>query len=318
MPFLIALAIGVVATPVLAMMGSRLGLVDRPGALKIHQAATPVTGGIAVALAALLALALVGHGERWVAAAAVLALAGGLIDDARPSPPWVRIVIQAGAGALLVVGGLRLDPLGPLGGGALIVATIACCNAVNMLDGQDGLAGGLGGVAALGLAGASAIAGIAAALPLAVAGALFGFLVWNRPKARVFLGDGGAYAVGVLLAASAARLSVDGWSGLLSAGACLAVFILELLLTVGRRAASSASAVLGDRDHSYDRLARRSGSRAVSTLWLLALGSATSALGLVLIRISPLPALGLLAAAGSAVVVLDLRLLPASVPKGEP
>ncbi len=141
----------------------------------------------------------------------------------------------------------------------LVLATVACCNAVNMVDGQDGLAAGLGAIAALGLAAVLAAGAFATALPLALAGALAGFLVWNRPPARIFLGDGGAYAVGVLLAASAAQATSAGWHGLLAAGACLGVFAYELVATIARRLASSAPTVRGDRDHSYDRLAERAG-----------------------------------------------------------
>ncbi len=120
--------------------------------LKIHGTPVPVTGGAAVVLAVVTALALTGGSDPWIAAAACLALGGGMVDDARPLPPWVRVVVQASAGLLLVGGGYRLEPLGVLGAPGLVVATVACCNAVNMVDGQDGLAAGLGAIAALGLA----------------------------------------------------------------------------------------------------------------------------------------------------------------------
>ena len=317
MSFLIAAVAAAALVPLIAPIGSRLGLVDHPGELKIHVRPILLTGGPAVVLAVLLSVGLTGHGEPWIASATCLALGGGMVDDARALPPWVRLVVQAAAGALLVAGGLRLEPLGVLGGPALVLVTVACCNAVNMIDGQDGLAGGLGVAAALGLAGVLATFGRSAALPLAVAGALVGFVIWNRPPARVFLGDGGAYAVGVLLAASTSLVSADGWHGLLAAGACVGVFAYELISTVVRRFAAAAPMIPGDRDHSYDRLASRLASRGRSTLVMFALGAIASLVGIAVDRVGPVEAVALVAAVALVTAVLDVRLLPVSAKKGD-
>lgn len=321
-PFLIACAAAVALTPVLAAIGVRVGLVDRPGELKIHGHPIPVTGGLAVVAAALLGAGLAGaglagHGYPWVAAAACLALAGGLADDVRPLPPWVRLAVQSTAGAILVLGGLRLAPFGVAGGLALVLTTVVCCNAVNLVDGQDGLAAGLGAIAALGLAGVL-VGGTGAAVPLATAGALVGFLVWNRPPARVFLGDAGAYALGVLLAASAAQATVIGWHGLLAAGVCMGVFAYELVSTVVRRLATAAPAVLGDREHSYDRFAARLGSRVGSSLLMWSLGAVCSLLAVFAVaNLAPPAGLALVAAVTAAAVLVDIRLIPLTVPNGE-
>jgi UDP-GlcNAc:undecaprenyl-phosphate GlcNAc-1-phosphate transferase len=316
--FVIAALAAAVLVPLLAPLGSRLGLVDHPGELKIHAKPVPLTGGPVVVFAVLLAVGLTGHGAPWIAAATGLALAGGMVDDARTLPPWIRLVVQTAAGALLVAGGLRLVPLGWFGGPALVLVTVACCNAVNMIDGQDGLAGGLGAAAALGLAGVLASFGHSAALPLAVAGALVGFVIWNRPPARVFLGDGGAYAVGVLLAASASLATADGWHGLLAASASLGVFAYELISSILRRLTSATAAMGGDRNHSYDRLASRLGSRARSTLVMFGLGAIASLVGIATDRVGRVAAVALVAAVTLATAVLDVRLLPVSAMKGDP
>jgi UDP-GlcNAc:undecaprenyl-phosphate GlcNAc-1-phosphate transferase len=228
------------------------------------------------------------------------------------------LVVQAAAGALLVSGGLRVEPLGGFGGAALVLAVVACCNAVNMIDGQDGLAAGLGAIAALGLAGVLAVSGLTATLPLAVTGALMGFLVWNRPPARVFLGDGGAYAVGVLLAASAAQATAIGWHGLLAAGVCLGVFAYELVATILRRLVSAEPTVRGDRDHSYDRLGVRIGSRTTATIVMWALGVVAALLGIAVSNMQAFPALVLIGVVLIATALLDHHLIPVSVSKGEP
>lgn len=313
----IAFALAAITTPIVASFAARLGLVDRPGPLKIHERSIPVAGGPVVAVAVLVAITATGHGEPWIAAAVGLGLGAGSIDDVRPLPVWARLVVQAGAGGLLVAGGLRLEPLGALGGAGLVLATVACCNAVNMIDGQDGLASGLGAIAALSLAGVLASAGFAGALPLAVAGALLGFLLWNRPPARAFLGDSGAYVVGVLLAASAGQASMAGWHGVLAAGACLGVFAYELVSTVARRTISRASAALGDRAHSYDRLAARLGSRTGSTLVMWTLGAISGLIGIAVVRMDPVPGLVLVVAVAAFTGLLDVRLIPVSLAKEE-
>ncbi len=300
MPFVIALAVSLVGTAVLVRVGPRLGLVDRPGALKLH--ARPVAlAGAAVAAGALAGAWPWLGGERrmWFVVAVVVALAAGLVDDIRPISPWIRLAAQVLAGVCLAAGGLTFAPLGPLGGVAVVIATVAACNAVNMVDGQDGLATGLGAFAAAGLAGVAAAAGMSTAVATATAGAALGFLAWNRPPARAFLGDGGAYALGVLLVVASATAATD-WPGLFAAAVCLGFFLVELASTVVRRRWSSAPAVLGDREHAYDRLAEALGSRTASTLACWACGALLALGAQAVARLQPASALAAAAGAGVA------------------
>jgi UDP-GlcNAc:undecaprenyl-phosphate GlcNAc-1-phosphate transferase len=309
-PFLIALAVSVVGTAALVHAGPRLGLVDHPGDLKVHGRPVPLAG---VALAAGVVAGVWSvtptPSRGWVAAAVVVALLGGLVDDLRPLSPWARIPVQVVAALCLVAGGLRLEPLGDLGSAALAMAAVACCNAVNMVDGQDGLAAGLSLAAAAGLAGVAAASGVASGPALAIAGAAFGFLVWNRPPARVFLGDGGAYALGIAFTAVAARPTTAGWPALLAAAVCLGLFVYELVATVVRRLRSSTPTTLGDREHSYDRLAQALGSRPRSTLVTCAAGAVLAVLAQAVARV-PAPAAVALTAAGAAVLAAAASLIP--------
>jgi UDP-GlcNAc:undecaprenyl-phosphate GlcNAc-1-phosphate transferase len=289
--FLVPLVLSVALTAVARTVGLRLGVVDRPqpGPLKIHETPVSLLGGIAVVGSALGGLAVLGE---WlpgaVVAAGVLALGTGLIDDVRPLPALARVAFLSLVGALLASGGFLVDPLGPLAAVGTVLLVLACANAVNIMDGQDGLAGGLSAIAAAGLAALAVRSGRAetAVLGLALAGGLAGFLVWNRPPARIFLGNGGAYAVGALLAAVVVDLASDGdWRTLLAAGACLGVFAMELVLTMARRLLASQSLVAGDRLHSYDILSRRVGNRTLVTVLFWALGVGAAALGLIIARL---------------------------------
>jgi UDP-GlcNAc:undecaprenyl-phosphate/decaprenyl-phosphate GlcNAc-1-phosphate transferase len=319
MPFFIAIALGLVLTWAARRLGLATGLVDRPAAddggpagedrLKIHAVPIPVLGGLGVMAATLVTLLVVGYElPALVVAGVVVATGIGLVDDARPLPASVRILALALAGTLLAAG-LPLDPLGSLSraGPALlllaragvVVLLLLLANAVNLIDGQDGLAGGLGAIASAGLAAVIAANGHSDAPVLAVvlAGALVGFLAWNLPPARVFLGNGGAYGLGSLLTALAAQATVlHGYHGLLAAGLCLGVFAFELSFTVVRRLVSSQRLATGDRRHSYDLLGRSRGNRDRSTLALWTLGAVSAGAGYAADQVS-------LAAAGTTIAV---------------
>jgi UDP-GlcNAc:undecaprenyl-phosphate/decaprenyl-phosphate GlcNAc-1-phosphate transferase len=283
MPFLLGLALGLALVPAARWAGLATGLVDEPGdRLRIHDRPVPLLGGVAVVAAALIAAVPSRAGlSPWVAGAAILALLVGLTDDMRPLPVWLRLAAQAAAGGLLVAGGLRLAPFGPLAAAAVVVLVLLAANAVNIIDGQDGLAGGLVAIATAALVG---LAGWSArppegALGLGLAGALVAFLVWNRPPARIFLGNGGAYALGTLLAALVAGVS-DGWAVLAAAAICLGVFAFELVFTVVRRFRAGEPVTAGDRRHSYDLLSEGIGGRIGSTLIFWGAGLLVGAAGL--------------------------------------
>jgi UDP-GlcNAc:undecaprenyl-phosphate GlcNAc-1-phosphate transferase len=298
MPFLMALGAAVVLTPVAGWIGRSIGLVDRPGDLKIHGRRIPTLGGVSVVVGVTVALGVAAAWPNWgVVGAVFLALVVGTVDDVRPLAPWLRALLVGVSGVILVVGTPVAD-LGVAAGIGEVLLVLACANAVNIMDGQDGLAGGLSAIGALGMAAVGAVQGGAPALAPALGGALLGFLVWNRPPARIFLGNGGAYAVGVMLAVLATRLTVAfGWRGLMAAGACLAVFAFELVFTVARRAVSGGSLAAGDRLHSYD-LAAASAGRSRSTV--LFLGIALLGVGFALfITIVPIGVAAGAAALGS-------------------
>ena len=280
----IAAAGAVVLTPATATAGRALGLVDRPDGteLKIHAAAVPVTGGVAIVVSVMIAARLSGSAPPLgLTLGALLGLALGLRDDVSALAPSLWIAALAAIGLLLAV----------TGGGSFgiavvtVAATIGIPNGVNLIDGQDGLAGAVASAAAAGLAialwRAGDTAGVTAA---ALAGALLGFLVWNRPPARVFLGNGGAYAVGVLLAWSTVRLvAIEGWAGAAAAALCLTVIGADVATTVLRRWAARRPIAAGDRDHLYDRVAARHGR--AGSLGLFAAASIVTAASGVLVAV---------------------------------
>jgi len=282
MPIAISLALSLAVMPLARYLGLRTGLVDRPGlgALKIHPSPVPILGGPAALAAVIVALAVTADLGVALTVGVCLGVAVGLADDVRSLPAFPRVVVIGLAGAIASGASIHsIDaPVAILLG---MLLGIACANGVNLVDGQDALAGGLAVIAALAMAAAGTVLGVPSgpAIGLALSGGLIGFLVWNRPPARIFLGNGGAYGVGLLLSVQASFLVANGSRGLAAAALCLGPFAFEILTTVARRLGSRESIVAGDRRHTYDVLAERRGSRGQATAILWGLGAVCGGLG---------------------------------------
>jgi UDP-GlcNAc:undecaprenyl-phosphate GlcNAc-1-phosphate transferase len=243
----VALVVAVVLTPVAASVARRTGVVDLPGPLKTHAAPIPYLGGFAVFGGVVVGVVAAGRVSLLVPL--VLALALGTVDDARGLAPRTRLaaeVVVAVAGGAVVPGAWWEQ----VATGVLVIVLL---NAVNLLDGQDGLAAAVAAVSALAFA---TLGGEAAQFGLALAGALIGFLAFNRPPARIFLGDGGAYLVGtaLALAPSLAGEARDPWSVWLAVPLVVAVPLADTAIAVVRRARCGGALFAGDRSHVYDQL----------------------------------------------------------------
>lgn len=264
MAFVVALAIALVATPLAAYAARRLGVVDHPGPHKVQGRAVPYLGGVAVFVA--VGVTIAPSSPRLLVPLA-LALALGVADDVRPTPVGLRVACEVGVG--LAAGWAAPAPT-RLGFAVTAILVIGMLNAINLLDGLDGLAAGVALAAAAGFA----ALGDEARLPaLALAGALAGFLVFNRPPARIYLGDGGAYLVGTTLALLAAltldgRRSVAAWAAV---PLLLAVPALDTAVAMVRRHRAGVPLFSGDRGHVYDQLVDRGRSRGVAVLVLVGL-----------------------------------------------
>jgi UDP-GlcNAc:undecaprenyl-phosphate GlcNAc-1-phosphate transferase len=260
----VALIVGFVVcaalTPVLARIATRLGVVDRPGALKVHERPVPYLGGVGVLVAV---AGPVLAGRPALAVPLVLATALGLVDDVAELPPGVRLVAEVGIGVSAAV---VVDVRGPAGAAMAVVVVVLLLNAVNLLDGLDGLASGVGVAGAAGFA--VVLDGDGRVLALALAGALAGFLLWNRPPARIYLGDAGSYLLGTALAV----LLCDAWGTgrpvAVAAGSVLlvAVPVADTTVAVLRRARARRPLLQGDRGHVYDQLVDGGWTRAAAAV----------------------------------------------------
>src|SRR3954454_16269044 len=258
-PGLIAFVAAVVLGVVAREIGPRIGAVDVPsGALKPQARPISYLGGVAVALAVAIGMTARGWPLHPAAVAGLAgALALGLVDDAiglRPSP---RLALQLVLAVAIVAGGVRADALPEVLAWLVAIALfVGAMNGVNMVDGMDGLAAGAVVISAVGLAAISGAHGGGTGLALVTCGAAAGFLIHNLPPARLFLGDGGAYFLGAVIAVS--TLQAGGKPETLpGALTCLGVFALDPALAVLRRRMSGVSLTEGDRGHLYDQLPAR-------------------------------------------------------------
>lgn len=260
---LLSFIISASAVVVLGVLAPPLGLVDHPDDdLKDHGRTVPIVGGVAI----LGALHTVMAGARVFDPAFFWAVLGlllvGLWDDLRGLSPVVRLLASSAAGAALaVMGGFDSNIVVAV---VLVVLAVVGVNAVNLLDGADGVAGSAALISALGIAVISANRGVDPLPALILAGSIGGFLMFNWPPARTFLGDGGAYAIGLslayfmVLASPTSQVAYSVWvPRLMVAAGVFGVFVIDLVVTMLRRAYSKVPLFGGDRSHVYDQLSAR-------------------------------------------------------------
>ena len=263
----LAFAVALLGTPLAIVVARRTGIVDRPGELKSQASAVPYLGGVAVFAGTAVGV-LSGRPTVLVPLAAALAL--GVADDRFDLPPLVRLAGEVGIGVLVVVVCPVRFP-GFLAAVSIVTVTVILVNGVNLLDGLDLLAGGVVAVAAVAFAVLGH--GAARASAVALAASLLGFLVYNRPPARIYLGDGGAYLLGAALAAMLAESfapGIDrtiGWSAL----ALVAIPAAEVAFALIRRVRGRMAIFAGDRGHPYDRMVARGWPRLATSLAYVAL-----------------------------------------------
>jgi UDP-GlcNAc:undecaprenyl-phosphate/decaprenyl-phosphate GlcNAc-1-phosphate transferase len=262
--FVITLVTTLVVTPIAARVARRLDIQDRPAEHKFHQEATPYLGGLAVVTALLAGSALVTGWQAQVFAVSAGALAMfalGLVDDIRTVAPLTKVLVQAGAAVALWIAGVRGGLFGNLADLPFtIVWVVAVTNAMNLLDNMDGVLSGVAAVSAFAFFLIAAVNGdyFVGSLALAVTAATLGFLRYNFPPARIFLGDAGSLALGFLLAALGLKLDLVGPAGF--ARSVIPVLILgvplfDTVLVVIARVRGRRPVLLGSTDHTSHRLA---------------------------------------------------------------
>jgi UDP-GlcNAc:undecaprenyl-phosphate GlcNAc-1-phosphate transferase len=331
---LVGLAISLPLTAWLVRAGRHVGALDSAGAAGHDKTlrAVPNVGGLAIyaavalpMLAGVLATLLVPAAawERWLPALVphlprvesslplALGLLGGmtalhvlgLVDDRRALGALPKIAVQLAVAIVLVVWfDVRLLTL--LGTGPSIVVSVvwivAVTNAFNFMDNMDGLAAGTAAIAGTLFMIATVLNHqwfIAGTLALLVGG-LLGFLVFNFPPARIFMGDAGSLVVGFLLAVLTARTTFysagdadyalgTAWYGVFMPLVVLAIPLYDFVVVTGLRLAQRKSPFVGDQQHFSHRLVERGLTRRGAVLVIWGATAVTGMSGIALGRLLP-------------------------------
>jgi len=265
--FLIAAAM----MPLAKIASFRFGILAQPSSDHPHSTPTAVLGGLAVVAGLVAAIAFIGilaglphHNIPWLAGFAVAMCMVGLLDDIVDLRPRHKFMLELAAICALVLWGPRLDffPYVPINVALTVFWLISATNAFNLIDGVDGLAAGVGIVAALSIA---IVAGLhrhdgTMLVALALAGSLAGFMIFNFPPASVFMGDEGALAVGLVLGVLSIQGSHFGEGSLPARLAmpllALAVPLLDTITVTVTRLATGNPISKRGLDHSHHRLTR--------------------------------------------------------------
>jgi UDP-GlcNAc:undecaprenyl-phosphate/decaprenyl-phosphate GlcNAc-1-phosphate transferase len=306
----LALAAGLLTlglTPLMMALARRIGALDHPGPRRIHRRPVPTMGGLVFAVVVLglawLARQLPGPASALSAQpllgltlAAVPMLWLGVVDDRHGVPPLAKLVVQACSALVLVHFGygvpLLTNPfgapitLGFLGGPIAVLWVLVVVNAINLIDGLDGLASGVVLIAAVTLwwVGHSHADFYVMFLSSLLIGTTLGFLGWNFPPARVFMGDTGSQFLGLVLAAVSLLENRKETAAvtLLFPLVALGVPIVDSGLAFARRLFSGRHVFEADREHIHHRLLGLglSPRAALFVLWAVCAGFAFVAVAL--------------------------------------
>jgi UDP-GlcNAc:undecaprenyl-phosphate GlcNAc-1-phosphate transferase len=271
MPFLLAMIVTMAWVPVFQRYATKWGIVDRPGVRKVHAMAIPRVGGIAMIIGVLVAAVVViplAPSDRYFLLAVAVLAAFGAADDRFDLDYRIKLAGQLIAVLIVVVGGdtqirsITLDerlmlpewismPL-------TVLFLVGITNAINLADGLDGLAGGttflcLGALAMLAHSSGQIVG---AALALAFAGAILGFLRFNTFPASIFMGDAGSQLLGFAVGVLSLRATQTGTTAISAATPILllALPILDTLSVMVQRVSEGRSPFSADKNHIHHKL----------------------------------------------------------------
>jgi UDP-GlcNAc:undecaprenyl-phosphate GlcNAc-1-phosphate transferase len=296
--FIVAVLVVLWTTPLVRKAGLKAGYVDLPNARKVHQRPMVRLGGIAIFAGYGSALAVVGVSgafaslpiatqyEFWgVVIGGLCFFVIGLLDDLFTLSPFLRLGLQVAVASLAWWAGVRIEffswpTLGMLQLAWLslpltVLWLVGMTNAINFMDGLDGLAAGICGIAAMVMLITSLFMyqPIAAILAAALAGAALGFLRYNFNPAKIFMGDGGAYFMGFTLAG----IGIIGLVKTVTTVAVLlpfiilAVPILDTSTVIVDRLLRGKSPFVADKRHLHHRLIGAGLSQRIAVLFIYAL-----------------------------------------------
>lgn len=280
--FVIALTTSVMLTPLVIAWARKCKLVDPPNVRKIHQCAIARVGGIAIFFSALLGILPVLFIDNRVGdilrdratpigallVAGILVFLVGLFDDLKQIRVRTKLIVQMVAAIIVCVGGVHIDrviirdlvtiQLGGFGCAITFLWIVGITNAMNLIDGLDGLAAGISLIACGAMALMAILQGnvVLAIVMLSLVGSLVGFLFYNFHPAKIFMGDCGSLFLGFVIATVSIMTAAKS-EALVGIGLPILVLgipIFDTLLSMLRRFLNRRGIMSADRSHFHHRL----------------------------------------------------------------
>ena len=297
-----ACLVTLILTPLVRTVAVRAGWTSRPAEDRWGKRVIARLGGVAMFLgfaAAVLVFVPLQAPLLGLMAGAGLVFILGLVDDLRRMPPYAKLIGQLLVGCVIVIGGIRIELVQwpwlsiPLS----VFWFVFVMNAFNLLDNMDGLAAGVGAIAAAFCAWHAALAGqwVVVSLTAILCGTCLGFLLFNFPPAKIYMGDSGSHFLGLSLAALALHGSWHHSTQLLSVLAVpllvLAVPIFDTCFVTIQRLVNRQHPFVGGTDHISHRLAILGLSTRQTVLVLYGVSVTLGLLSVASVFLKPLPTL---------------------------
>jgi len=304
----IAVAISAAATPLVKKIALKLDVIDLPkGKRKIHKKPIPLLGGLAIYFSFIIVMMLksgsLSQHETGILIGATIIVIGGIIDDTFELRPRYKLIFQISAAVVLIFFGVEISSItNPLAGGydywnvgwmtvpLTILWVIGITNALNLIDGLDGLAAGVALISSVTIFIIAVLNNRldAAVLTAILSGAILGFLPYNFNPATIFMGDTGAQLLGFLLAA----ISIEGTIKSAAAFAiavpilALGIPIYDTLFAVVRRKMNGKPIMQADRGHLHHRLMDMGLSQRQTVLIMYLISAILGSIAIIAMQIS--------------------------------
>ncbi len=305
--FLIAAGVSLALTPLVKRLSIKMGWLDKPNWRKLNKKPMPLLGGVAIYLGFLVSILLFIHKEPFVSdihrllgvlGSSLIIVLAGIADDIKGLSALKKLFYQITAATIISLCGFTIMKVSsPLGGSFYlpeIVGTaltvfwiVAFINAVNLLDGLDGLSSGVVAIisGSLFFTAIKTNNPVAAILSIAICGSTLGFLPHNFYPAKIFMGDCGSMFLGFILS----LISIEGaykgatFTAVIVPVIAMAIPFIDTGLAIIRRILSGSGIMKADKEHIHHHLLFREGSQKKAVLTLYGL---TLSFGLIAVALS--------------------------------
>ncbi|WP_370223765.1 glycosyltransferase family 4 protein [Cytobacillus sp.] len=286
---LICFAASIIITPLVKKLAIKIGAVDKPNQRKVHQKIMPRLGGLAIYLSFIIGLLILRPGGEYflpILIGSIIIIITGVLDDMIELSAKVKLLGQLAAALVVVLGGVNVDYInipfigelnfGPLSIPLTIIWIVGITNAINLIDGLDGLAAGVSSIALITISGMAILKGdmFVVSMGLIVLGSTLGFLIYNFHPAKIFMGDTGALYLGYMIAV----LSLLGFKNVTMISLIIPVIILgvpisDTFFAIIRRIVNKQPLSAPDKSHLHHCLLRLGFSHRQTVLLIYALAA---------------------------------------------